>query len=61
MAEKSAVTLTEAEIVTIERILTDRDGEEALAFLDAHVMAKLAEGRRVRDEHSRLHDRNVKS
>jgi hypothetical protein len=60
MEEKYAVTLSQAEVQLMERILIDEDGDEAMAFLDRYVRSKLAEGRRVREEHGRLRDRNVK-
>jgi hypothetical protein len=60
MAEKYAVTLDANEVQAMERILMDADGAEALEFLERSIRAKLAEGRRVREEHGRLRDRNVK-
>jgi hypothetical protein len=47
-SRKAAVALDEEELVELQRIIIDRDGEEALRFLKKSVYNKIARSQRGR-------------
>lgn len=58
MEKSTALTLTEKELLELERILLDEDGKAALEFLEKSILQKFKGGKEETQWHLRMLDKS---